>query len=138
MQAISQFYQYHPNILGHGDKHLAQVFCLSIFFGLEINARKLGDPIYQQSNLFTELPDHILISDNGVFHHIMQQGSTDGGSIHFDVCQNQGYFNRMADVGISRYSLLVLMRFTGVLICLGYESQIGIRIIRAYLIQYLL
>ena len=72
MQAISQFDQYHPNVLGHRQEHLAIVFHLLFFFGLVFNPAQLGDAIDQNRNFFAKLFFQLFQGDRRVFDDIMQ------------------------------------------------------------------
>ncbi len=54
MQAIGELDQQHANILGHGEKELAQVFRLGGFLGDEVEPADLGQPFDQRADLLAE------------------------------------------------------------------------------------
>ena len=47
VQPVADFDEDHPDVLGHGHEHLAQVLHLLLFLGDILHPRQLGDPLHQ-------------------------------------------------------------------------------------------
>ena len=54
VQAIGQFDQDDADVVDHGEHHLAQVFCLLLFAGGEVDLADLGDAFYDVRDLLAE------------------------------------------------------------------------------------
>jgi hypothetical protein len=52
VEAVDQFYQENPQVLAHGQDHLAEIFCLLFLHRTEIHLADLGEPVYYPCYLF--------------------------------------------------------------------------------------
>ena len=87
MQAIGEFHQDHPDILGHRKGHFLEVFCLSFSPGLE-HAFEFTDSVNQFSDLVIKLQPKGVFGDSGVFNHVMKQRCHQALVIHVHVCKD--------------------------------------------------
>jgi len=72
VQAVGQFDQHHPQILGHGEQHFAEVFRLGDFLALEFQLVDFGHAIDQFGDGFSKFLNDFQLGDATVFHDIMQ------------------------------------------------------------------
>jgi len=73
VQAVSQLDQDDPDIIGHGQEHLAKILRLTLLLGLEIYFAYLGDTIDQIGYFGAEDVLQLLVGGECVFQCIMQQ-----------------------------------------------------------------
>ena len=111
VQAIGKLHHDDPNIVGHREKHLAEVFGLLFFLGGEVDLADLGDAIDDVSHIRPEDPLHILERDERVLDDVVQQSDADCHGIHFHFCQDVGDFQRMGQVRFARCADLSFMLF---------------------------
>ena len=91
VQAVRQLDQHHPDVLRHGDQHLAQAlgveglsvvhevgYIISRGLELVVHAGQLGDTVHQLHHFRTKAPVYLVQGNIAVFHHVMKQGGNDG------------------------------------------------------------
>ena len=91
MQAVGQLDQDDADVVDHGQHHLAQVFCLLLFAGGEVDLADFGDAFDDVSYLLTEFFADVDDGDGGVFDGIVQQAGGYGHGVHFHFRQHQCY-----------------------------------------------
>ncbi len=101
MQPVSQLDQNHPDIVGHGQQHFAEIFRLAFLFGLEMNLADFGDTIHQKRNLFTEHGGKVIIGGQGVLDRVMQKTGDNTGNIETQLSQQTGHLHGMDDVRLT-------------------------------------
>ena len=101
MQPVRQLDHNDPDILGHGQEHLAVVLQLHFFLGLVLDAAQLGDPVNEHGNFFAKHFLHLLISVDGVLYHIMKQGCTDGLIVEMKFGKYLGHMERMDNIRLT-------------------------------------
>ena len=109
VQPVGQLDEDHPDVLGHGDDHLADVLGLLFLDRAEGHLRQLGDAVDEQGHLVAELLAHRLDGQLGVFDHVVQQRGGDGGAVEPQVGADVGRAHGMVDVGLAAGPQLVLM-----------------------------
>jgi hypothetical protein len=80
VQAVGQFDEQHPPVVGHGDEHLADGGGLLGLLGVELQAVELGDAVDDRGDLVAELLGQPLGRDPGVLDGVVQQGAAMVGS----------------------------------------------------------
>ena len=101
VQPVGQLDEDHPDVLGHGDDHLADVLGLLLLDGAEGHLRQLGHPVDQQGHLVAELLPHRLDGHARVFDHVVQQGGRQGGGVESEVGADVGGPDRVIEVGLA-------------------------------------
>ena len=66
------------DVLGHGHKHLTQIFHLLILFAGVLNPGQLGDALHNIRHRVAELAGNVIMGQVGVLDHIVKQGGDDG------------------------------------------------------------
>ena len=95
VQAVGQLDQDDANIARHRQQHLAEIFRLRIFAGLEFDLVQLAEAVHQFGHRLAELFGYLFIGDMGVFHHIVQQGRHDRLGIEMQL--EPGWMRRRRD-----------------------------------------
>ena len=109
MQAVGQFDEYDPDIVGHGQQHFADVFG---FRAWELVKGSVLNLVTPETMCRTSCPNMHSISSGrgmGVFNDIMQQPGGDADRIQFHISQNTGHFQRVGQVGFSGQPDLAVM-----------------------------
>src|SRR5258707_5952695 len=113
VEAVGKLYHHNPNVLHHGQQHLANVFRLARFRRHHVQAADFGDTFdklgYLAAKAFLETRKGKL----GVFNDVVEQGRRERGGVHADIDQNVGHFQEMRDVGIARSAKLVVVALRG-------------------------
>ncbi len=109
VQPVGQLDQDHPDVLGHGDDHLADVLGLLLLDRAEGHLRQLGDAVDQEGDFVAELLADLLDGQLGVLDHVVQQGRGQGGAVEAKIGADVGGADRMVDVGLAARPQLVLM-----------------------------
>ena len=77
VQAVGELDQHHPDVLGHGDEHLAKIFSLLVLVGVKLNLRELGDAVHHEGDLMAKELPHLVYGGQGVLHGVMQEPGGD-------------------------------------------------------------
>ncbi len=117
VQPVGEFDQDYAHVACHGEQHLAEILCLRLFLGLELDPVELGDAIHEISDVFSELVADLGLGDGGVLHHVVKQRRGKCLAIKMPLRQDVGYGYRMGNVGIARLAELALMRGFAELVC---------------------
>ena len=130
VQTVRQLDDDHPDVLGHGQKHLPQVLRLDLQLILGIaELSQLGHPVHQESDLFPKFPGDILQRHVRILHHVMEHPCRDGFLIHLQVGKNDPHPHGMDQVRLSGLAHLVLMRFLRQMVRLLDQADIGGRMV---------
>ncbi len=133
MQTVRQLDQDDTDILGHGQKHLTQIFRLYLQLIRRIaQLPQLCNAIYQKSDLRAEDLRDLFVRHDRIFHNIVQDTCHDRLLIHLQICQNDRYAERMDDVRLPGLSELSFMGILGDLIGLFDHTDIIGRMIFAH------
>ncbi len=100
VQPVGQLDDDDPDILGHGQQHLADVLRLLPLPGGKGDAPQLGDPVHQEGDLLAELLFDLVQGDVGVLHHVVEEGGNDGIGVHPQFHQDDGGADGVDDIGL--------------------------------------
>ena len=133
VQAVGQLDQHHADVLGHGQEHLAQGLRLGLLPGGEVQLTQLGHAVHQQLDLLTELlADGLLGHAVHVLHAVVQEARRDGGRVQHQVGEDHRHRAGMAEVGLARLALLMLVGLLRVLVGTAHQIHVVLRMVLAY------
>ena len=122
MQAVGYLDKDDTDVVGHGKQQLLEVLCLCGSPVSEDAAGNLGQSVHDLGNLRAEDILDIFHRIIGIFHHIVQQGGTDGSRTQANLrADNSGHGNGVEYVGFSRTAFDTLVCLVGEVECLGYD-----------------
>ena len=146
VQAVRQLDQDDPDVLRHGEEHLAQVHRLHLFLlfrAVVIIAGKfefgqLGDAVHEKGHVLAELIPDLLVGHDRVFHDVMQKARDDGLFVKFEVREDHRDVERMNDIWFARPPHLSFVRLPGGIECLLDQADIVRRVIPAHALDQVL
>ena len=107
MQSICKFDDDNANVLGHRQKHFAQVERLLLVHRGNFDRRELCHAIYQFGDSFAKTFLNVFKRSRSVFDRIMQNSCDNGVFIHMQVfCKDIAHFDRMIDIRFTRLAVL--------------------------------
>ena len=124
VQPVAQFDDHDPDVLAHGQQHLAQVFGLLLLNAGELDLGQLGDAVHQQGHLGPKGRLDLVDGDGGILHHIVEQGGGDALGVHAQVQHQAGHRQRVADIGLAAAAAGVLVGVVGHAV--GLFDHIGV------------
>ncbi len=71
VQAVGQLDHDHPQVLGHGQEHLAEVFGLRLQLGVELDLGQLADPVHQLGDFRPEVGAELILVVVGVLNDVV-------------------------------------------------------------------
>ena len=117
MQSICKFDDDNANVLGHRQKHFAQVERLLLVHRGNFDRRELCHAIYQFGDSFAKTFLNVFKRSRSVFDRIMQNSCDNGVFIHMQVfCKDITHFDRVIDIRLARLAVLfgVITRGKGI------------------------
>ena len=99
VQPVADFDEDHPDVLGHGHEHLAQVLHLLLFLGGVLHPGQLGDPLHQIGHRGAEELGDLLVGGPGVLDAVVEQGGDDGVGIQLQLRHNLRHCQGVGDIG---------------------------------------
>ena len=125
VQAVGQLDDDHANVLGHGQKHLAQVERLLLVARVSGDGGQLGHAVNELGHRLAKQERNVGERDGGVLHGVMKQRRADDVLVHLEVVgQDDGNLDGMVDVGLARAPALVGMATGGKLVGLRHLGQL--------------
>ena len=110
VETVGDLDEDHADVLGHGQKHLAQVLHLLVFLAGVLDAGQLGDAFHDVGDGRTELPGDILVGETGILNHVMQKRGDNAVLVKAHVCRD---VRRGDTVGDVRAAVLALLAVVG-------------------------
>ena len=110
VQAVGKFDQHDAHVTRHRQQHLAEIFRLRFFLGIELDAVELGYAVNQLGHRPAELFGNLVFGDFSVFDDVVQQGRGQCLRIQMPLTENAGDRQRMCDV---RFPGLAELAFVG-------------------------
>ena len=109
--AVSQFDQYHPDVLHHRHHHFAKVFSLGFLFVRKRQFVQLTDPFDQFGDRIAKGLGQVFFAVMRVFNDIVQQGGHQGFMVKMHIRQNSSHRHRVSNIRIATGAHLAIMRF---------------------------
>jgi len=132
VQPVGQLDDKHPQVLGHGHEHLAQVLGLDAFVaaddlgGLPGDLAQLGYPLHQLGHLRTEPLLDLLVADVAVLLDVVQEGGGYRVAVQLEGGDGLGSVQGVGDDGIARAAELAGVTLGGELVrALDLGHRIG-------------
>ena len=110
VETVGDLDEDHADVLGHGQKHLAQVLHLLVFLAGVLDAGQLGDAFHDVGNGRTELPGDILVGETGILNHVVQERRDNAVFVKAHVRRD---VRRGDTVGDVRAAVLALLAVVG-------------------------
>jgi len=101
VEPIGQLDEDHPDVPGHHQEHLAQVFRLVVLDGLEGKLAQLGHAVHQRQDPRAEAALQDLRCDWRVLQDVVQERRGQGLLVQLHVGQVGGHVDRVNDIGLS-------------------------------------
>ena len=124
VQAVGELDEDYANVGDHCEQHLADVLGLVILAVGKLDLVQLGDALDDVGHLLAEALLDLAGGDVGVFDGVVQEAGGDGGGIHLQLREHQGYLERMHDVGFAGSPLLPLVMLETELPSLADDFQV--------------
>ena len=137
VQAVGQFHHHHPNIVDHGQQHLADILGLARFRSEQVEPADFGGAFHQARHIRAEMFGDRLQRNFGVFDHIVQQRGANGRNVQFHVREDVRDFHRMGKERLARQARLGLMLFGGEIVSAAEELEVVARTVAADLVHQL-
>ena len=88
VQPVGELDQNHPDVLGHGDQHLAETLRLPLFLAEELELAQLGDTGDERGDLGAEGRCDLFLAGVRIFDGVVKQRAGDGHGVHLQLGQN--------------------------------------------------
>ena len=124
METVSQFHQNDPDIISHGQEHLAEIFRLTLLLGLEMDLADLCHAVNQPGNLGTEHLLKFFKGRQGIFDGIMEKARYHRRDVKLQVGQDPGNLHRMNQIRLAGKTRLSLMNLGTENISLSDQIQV--------------
>ena len=102
-----------PEVLGHGDQHLAHRGGLLGLLGVELDAVELRDAVDDRGDVAAEVALEVVEGDAGVLDGVVQQGGGHGDVVEPEVGDDPGDGEGVLDVGLARPPVLPAVGLRG-------------------------
>ncbi len=86
VQAVDELDKKDPQILAHGQDHLAEIFGLLLFFRAEIDLADLGEPVNNERHFIAEFRSDVFHLGKTVFYGVMEKCRCYRGNIELHLC----------------------------------------------------
>jgi hypothetical protein len=126
VETVGKFDDDDAKVGDHGEKHLADVFCLMVFAVCELDFVELGNAFNDVRDLLTEAARDFCGGNVSVFYCIVQKACSDGGGIHFQFCEDDCDFKRVPNVELTGGAELACMLLNAEVPCGANEIEIVI------------
>ena len=124
---VGELDQDDPQILHHGQEHLAEGLGLGFGGAVEAQLVQLADAVHQQRDVFPESPVDVVQSAGRIFENIVQQRRLDRAGIKVQVREDARDGYRVRDVVVAAEPLLSVVSRGGGFIGVEYSGQFGFR-----------
>jgi hypothetical protein len=108
---VGQLHQQDPDVLGHGQDHLADVFGLLGGFVAERSAGRFGHPVDNVGDLFPEILVQVVQAGVGVLHRVVEEAAGNGDGPETHLGQEVGHFQGVGQVGFAGQAYLAFVGF---------------------------
>ena len=123
--SVGQLDQDDPQILHHGQEHLAEGFGLGLDRAVEAQLVQLADAVHQQRDIVTEPPVDVVQGTGRILEHVVQQRGLDGAGVQVQVRENAGDGDGVTYVVVAAEPLLSVVSRGGGFIGVKDAGQFG-------------
>ena len=109
MNPVGQLHQQHPDIMGHGEDHLADIFRLLGLPVAENQLADLGNPVDHIRHFLPEILVQFVQGGGGVLHRVVEQAGGDGDWPQAHLGQMIGHFQGVGQVRLAAQAQLPFM-----------------------------
>ena len=110
VEPVGQLDHDHAYVPRHGQEHLPEVFHFLLFLGGILDVVELCQPVHQHGGPGSHFALQILQGQGRILHRIVKQSRVDGLGVHGHVRHQLGHGQRMHDIGLAGFPLLVAVR----------------------------
>ena len=111
MEPVGELDQNDPDIPGHCQQHLAEVFCLRVLARFEVDLIDLADPIDQLGDVFTKARGEFFFGGRGVLDNIVQQRCDEATTVKPHLPENGRHGQGVEDISFTTSTHLPVMGF---------------------------
>ena len=129
VEPIGQLDEDDPDVLGHGQEHLADVLGLLLLMRQGRELGELRHPVDESRDLRAEALLEVCQGEAGVLGDVVQEGALDRHRVDAELGEDLGDRDRMCDVGLPGGTQLFAMGFLGELESAAHRGQIGLRVV---------
>ena len=90
-----------PDVVDHGEEHLANAFGLALLAGVEVELGQLRDAIDAPSDIVAETLSYIFDGYDRVFDRVVEKSGFETNQIHRHITENMGHFEWVGHVGLA-------------------------------------
>ena len=129
VQAVGELDEDDPDVLGHGDQHLAEALRLALFLAEELQLAELRYAGNQRRDFRAEQRRDLVLAGVGVFNGVVQQGAGHGHGVHLQFRQNGRHLQGVGYVRDARFPRLVPVRLGGEVVGATDHVRVGLGMI---------
>ena len=135
METVGKLDENDPDVVRHGQEHLAEIFRLALLFGLEVYFADLGNTVNEIGHFRAENSFQLLMGGKSILHRVMEQAGYHRCHVKLEIRQYPRHFHGMDQVRFSGQAGLPLMDFGAKDIRLADQVQVGCGVIGGNLFQ---
>ena len=120
--------EHDPDVLGHGQEHLADVLGLLLLVAVGAEPRQLGDAVDELGDLRAEPLLDVGQAELGVLGDVVEQRGLDGDRVDAELGQDLGTGDGMRDVRLAGRPALAGVGLDGQVECGIDDGQVGRRV----------
>ena len=113
MESVGQLDEDDPDILGHRQRHLLEIFSLPFCMGAEFDLGQLADTVYEVRDGVPELGVDGGLVDAGILDDIVQHRRHQALVVHVHLGENGRHGQRVCYIGLATAPKLPVMGLLG-------------------------
>ena len=129
MQAVGELDQHDANVVRHRDDHLAEILGLLFLAALKRDLRDLRHAVHELRDLWTKVCLHLGQRRMRIFDDVVQKAGDDRRHVELELRDNHRDVERMSDVRLARFALLIDMHPRRVIVGAPDKADVGLRIV---------
>ena len=125
VQTVGQLDHDDPQVVGHRQEHLAEVFGLRFPLGIELDLSQLADAVYQAGDFRAEATTELFLAVMGILDDVVQQGRLQGFVVETDVGEDASDGQRVKDVRFAALAIDAGVGFGGEIAGVAQALDLG-------------
>ena len=109
VQPVGELHQHYPDVLGHGDQHLADVLRLCLLLAVEGDLLQLGHAGHELADSGAKALLEVRDCQVGVLHGVVEDGGGQRVPVQLEVGEDPRHAERMLDEFLARQPVLVVV-----------------------------